>query len=208
MNNKKVSIIVIIVLIIGAGYFIYANSLQPRPLCWPYCPGMTNQDREDIQKSAFEAETKDWKTYTNDSEKYSVKYPSSWFLDFSYPKFVFITSYDPSTRNSDLQTEPFSSHLNKQDIKIVISTFIRLASDVIIESIYADPKSWTDLLINPKLIYVDGMEAVTGEDGETSNIRRVILMNSGKAYLIDYTPLDSNLVDEFNKILSTFKFTK
>lgn len=57
-NSQKggvgVWLIIIVVIAAGAYYFFSRSGVN---LCWPYCPGMTDQDREEIKKSALEAKT-------------------------------------------------------------------------------------------------------------------------------------------------------
>ena|SRR3989344_1894602 len=58
-NNQKGFIVplliaVIALLVIGGGAYYFFQ--QKKAVCWPYCPGMTDQDREDIKKSALEAQ--------------------------------------------------------------------------------------------------------------------------------------------------------
>lgn len=70
MNKKLISgIVIVIVVVVGIAYF---NSFVAKPICWPYCENMTDQDREKIKESA----TADWKTYTNSIDGYSFDYPS------------------------------------------------------------------------------------------------------------------------------------
>jgi hypothetical protein len=53
--NKKIILGIIIGLLVVAGVTYYF-SRTGGVLCWPYCPGMTDQDREEIKESAFESE--------------------------------------------------------------------------------------------------------------------------------------------------------
>jgi len=77
-----VLLVVIAVLVIG-GFFVYKETT--RQVCWPYCPGMTDQDREEIKKSALDAQTVNWKTYENQKYGIEFKYPSTHIvLDQSY----------------------------------------------------------------------------------------------------------------------------
>lgn len=84
MNKKQglapVVIILIVVVIIAGGYFTYQSFFKPAPLCWPYCPGMTDQDREVIKESALKAETASWKTYNNEKYGFEFRYPSDWVI--------------------------------------------------------------------------------------------------------------------------------
>jgi hypothetical protein len=75
MNKKIIWGIVIILLVVLIGIAYYIFSYPKGNLCWPYCPGMTDQDREVIKKSALEDETANWKTYSDNN--FSIKYPSN-----------------------------------------------------------------------------------------------------------------------------------
>lgn len=54
--NKKIILGVVIAIIVIAGGFTYYVLSPKGNLCWPYCSGMTDQDREDIKKSVLEAQ--------------------------------------------------------------------------------------------------------------------------------------------------------
>ncbi len=53
--NKKIilGVVVGLAVIAGAAYYVFYPKGN---ICWPYCPGMTDKDREDIKKSASEAQ--------------------------------------------------------------------------------------------------------------------------------------------------------
>ena len=53
---KKIVIILVILLVVIGGWFSYKYLFTTKFTCWPYCPNMTDQDRENIKKSAKEAE--------------------------------------------------------------------------------------------------------------------------------------------------------
>ena len=57
INSQKGGVglwlLLIIIVAAGAYYFLRSGS----NLCWPYCPEMTDQDREEIKKSMLEAQT-------------------------------------------------------------------------------------------------------------------------------------------------------
>lgn len=56
--NKKILITVgiLVILGIGAWFFFILIYFQKGPICWPYCPGMTDDDREKIKEQMREAE--------------------------------------------------------------------------------------------------------------------------------------------------------
>ncbi len=86
---KKLIWGIIIVVVIIAG-LVYYNSYLAKPVCWPYCENITDQDREKIKESALNAATANWKIYKFNGSSYiqsgpiSFKYPSDWVLDTTY----------------------------------------------------------------------------------------------------------------------------
>ena len=78
--KKKIifGIIIGLLMVVGVVYYI----LYPKGnVCWPYCQGMTDQDRDDIKKSTLDAQTINWKTFYWDSNNISFKYPTNWKVD-------------------------------------------------------------------------------------------------------------------------------
>jgi hypothetical protein len=151
--------------------------------------------------------TADWKMYSNTSEKYSLKYPTNWYLYDSYdPKMVTITNVELL----DGRDGPGSP----EDIYIGVNTNIDLLQNETLESLASRAG-----LSNTRSILVDGIKAIrghivyTGEDesgyyqkGELSG-DRVLFIHNGKGYQIVYSPYGSKFVSTFDQILSTFKFT-
>ncbi|MFA6553896.1 MAG: hypothetical protein WCS89_00090 [Candidatus Paceibacterota bacterium] len=69
---------IVVILVVGV---VYYSTQRKQSYCWPYCPNMTDQDREIIKNQMREAtstnpDTASWKTYTNPVFGYSFKYPS------------------------------------------------------------------------------------------------------------------------------------
>ena len=86
--NKKIILGATTIIVLIAGVFTYHYLSEKQLICWPYCPGMTDKDREDIKKSALETDTDSWKTYTFNGDSpylssvFDFKYPPDWKLDF------------------------------------------------------------------------------------------------------------------------------
>lgn len=78
MKKKVILGIVIGLLVVVIAGVLYYISYPKGNLCWPYCSGMTDQDRKDIKKTALEAGTAEWKTYTNTKYGFEFKYPINW----------------------------------------------------------------------------------------------------------------------------------
>lgn len=82
--------IIILAVLLGGGYSTYHYFSTSRSFCWPYCPGMTDQDRETIKKSAREVQTANWKTYRNDKYGFEFRYPAIFekVTDKVYIKYI------------------------------------------------------------------------------------------------------------------------
>jgi len=89
MQNQKgitslVGIIIILAVAIVAFGGVFAYQYLSKSTCWPYCPNMTDKDREQIKK---DASTAGWKTYTSTKYGYKIsfQYPQDWKLaEYSY----------------------------------------------------------------------------------------------------------------------------
>lgn len=157
-------------------------------------------------------ETVNWKTYSN--ADFSLKYPATWYLETSSHGFIHITNYDSSLIPGS------GAPISPENIWIDISTYPpgkynNFSANETVES-------WVNKmgLSDKQNILVDGIKAVrgriiyTGEEesgyfkkGESSGDSVNVIYNS-KGYEIGYSPYGSKLIATFDKILSTFKFTK
>ena len=73
--NKKIWITIGIIILVTLSWFFYSAS--KKQYCWPYCPEMTNEDREEIKESALDASIKDWKTYEDGKFGFKINYPTT-----------------------------------------------------------------------------------------------------------------------------------
>lgn len=81
MKKVIISLVIILTLIVIGGWYL----LRPMSVtCWPYCPGMTDQDREQIKQSALGLDPADWQLYKD------FKYG----FEFSYPKSLTLNTVD------------------------------------------------------------------------------------------------------------------
>ena len=83
MKTKKSKIIIIslliLVVLIAAGFALNSYlKASAKPLCWPYCPNMTDQDRIEIKQQMINAQIVNWKTYRNDKYGFTLMYPQDW----------------------------------------------------------------------------------------------------------------------------------
>ncbi|MBP9701500.1 MAG: hypothetical protein KBD47_00780 [Candidatus Pacebacteria bacterium] len=84
MKLKTLTVIIIVVLLIG-GWFAYKNLSGGSTICWPYCPGMTDQDRDEIKKSVMQTGN----TYQNKVHDFEFKYPSEYTQEETKTATVF-----------------------------------------------------------------------------------------------------------------------
>jgi len=52
--KTKILILLVLIILLVVGYFTFFKNNGP--FCWPYCPNMTDEDREEIKKQANEAQ--------------------------------------------------------------------------------------------------------------------------------------------------------
>ncbi len=182
--NKKIWITIGIIILVTIGWFFYSAS--KKQYCWPYCPEMTNEDREEIKESALDSSIKDWGTYEDDSFGFSFKYPK----EIGEPERVNL--------DSTVKTVFFE----KQDgVHLALYSGIYYQDKLHNKS----PRSFEELMSDNDVktpINISGKEAIRldySQDGSYVFIKLDnsgnILEISGSAYYID-------------KILPTFKFTK
>lgn len=133
--------------------------------------------------------TKNWKVYTNNNFRYSFKYPPDWIFpqqevygSVPYGNRVLIS---PPTTNGKFDQFNISVYILDETPEIV--------------------EYWKNNLMNPKKTLVDGFEGRTGNLYSASSISTVINHNS-KIWDISASPENSDKIDTYFQILSTFKF--
>lgn len=196
MNKKRglapVVIILIVVVIIAGGYFTYQSFFKPASLCWPYCPGMSDQDREVIKESALKAGTANWKTYNNEKYGFEFKYPSHRAVTISNQYIIYV-GYDAKYLQGNDATYPFRIEKYPGTLEKFISAF---------ENSGGLPEF--NVILKSELFSIG---STTGKKLLTNNA------SDSPIYYIFINKDDSNLVisyrgKEEEEILSTFKFTK
>ena len=55
-KKQKIVLLIIIAILILGGVLCYYLTKPMHTICWPYCPGMSDRDRENIKKAALEAQ--------------------------------------------------------------------------------------------------------------------------------------------------------
>lgn len=53
--KKSLLIIIVAILVLLAGVLCYAYFFKSRSICWPYCSGMSDEDREEIKEEMRKA---------------------------------------------------------------------------------------------------------------------------------------------------------
>lgn len=188
-------ILVIIVVLAGVGYFTYKRL---------HTQSSTTQSTID---------TSNWKTYTNTKYHYSIEYPGDWtyrefpdtqtgagFRPANQPNDLSheYISIDRIERLSDLQALPFEEYVKKGAIE-EIQNFQSLASikqAVTDTGLIGYTTTWTVLTMNGVPGQTHLSTPITYFDTKDAN-GDTIQVDSDNAHL-----------DIYNKMLSTFTFTK
>lgn len=152
--------------------------------------------------------TSNWKIYQNILGKYSVKYPTNWYIDTSTPSAT-IANYDWSVGGGN------DAPISPENIVISITMYPNF-------SVSETVASWANRigLSSKRDIFVDGIKAIRGrkiytgqeesgyyQKGELSG-DYVLVVYNGTGYQITYSPYGSKFANTFDQILSIFKFTK
>lgn len=203
--NKKIIWGIIAVLVILVVFLVYKD--VNRKVCWPYCPGMTDQDREvikqqmiDAQNSSATTSASDWKTYVRQN-----------MYTFTYPKYADI----------------------KENNNVVTDTAVVLTSDLMNSfevTTYPEPKpvfcannpyknmagikgiSYTEDKVNKDgNEYRHLHETDSSQGTQTITEDRYYILRNNVCYMIiakTSNTANTSVVNDVSKIFSSFKFTK
>ncbi|GEM_PF-7109020 len=145
----------------------------------------------------------DWKTYTNTTYQYSLKYPNNLSVELFCEK-----NDEILISTSHIDCAPGSYGINTFRIvvynKDILNSLLRPGID---EQGEIDP-STTFRDNNIKIEGINGKEVTwINKQGEII-YQQVILVTNGKTYRIENIPVSNfkNATQTFNQILSTFKF--
>ena len=196
---------VLIVIVIGIFYFFF---YKLQPVCWPYCPSMTDEDRENIKESI----TQDWKTYRNGNVGFTFSYPTNWEEGTFGRDDEFINILNGQNQIEARLLGPFKCKCTDKELEQI------LVSDVIYDGSGKHPQSineFTKITIANNQFYkirTSRFEGTLSYNYYLPKDNRVLVL-SFTSQGVAWT--DPNLDEEsdsthvvLKQILSTFKFTK
>ncbi len=188
--------VIIAAIVLGGGYAVYEFS-KPKLICWPYCSGMTDQDREDIKKSVLDAQTANWKTYRNEKYGFEVAYPATWFIQDNLSETTCCLNI---TNTMSLSERP-----KPDEVKIQIQRYTKSAATGLREFVVNSDSRGTTME-NFAISDIQGIKTNALGDGvyflPQSDMAGVRIIVFGGPE----TP--ASIRQQIDKILSTFRFTK
>lgn len=236
MSNQKGNIIFIILGIIaaaiiagGAGYFVakkqaqkeeskeQARTYQQQQIQQQEQKSISEITEQKIQQSEVKDETADWKIYRNEKYGFNVKYPSNWsYQENTIARFGARYKYQALFQNK-FDDPLFKGFAVKVYDNIAINFTDELSADKpIVEScmpnlvnaiIGANNYSAIEIYFNDNPCYKETYFYSIQKENYRYNI--IPLPERGIEYLsYDGKKEVQNSLPEFDKILSTFKFTK
>lgn len=188
MNQKRIAPILIVILItatILGGYLIYQKQTQPSL---------------DPQYSISIDRQNNLKTYTNKKAGFSVQYPIN-YQDSAGDDFLTLDDKKISKMNSDCIDRP------NFRIELYIEPTTEVSAQDIAQKRKNDDKTWAGEIIKQSEIVVSSIQASTTEWrlGKCQDGVSIDIVHNGYHIEIDKYP-PKGQENEFNQILSTFKF--
>lgn len=203
MNKQKgfapILIVVIITVLVG-GYLIYQN----QPKLTPTSTAQFTSAPTSTPKSTNSAKTANWKTYINLDKLYSLEYPAD----------TFNIKEENLTANSACKTELLMSDK-------ATGFPDKYQGIIVLDVCKADSKFFPQMsfgnitgsetqqnMINNNVAYSKIGEATFEKLGSRVTVKRVVSYKNGYVYSFDlrFIPGSKDYTQEFNQILSTFKF--
>src|SRR6266436_794997 len=208
----KILIVVILVLVVGstAAYLLGTRKNQPIYLT-PQTPAphalasiylsptllLTNADQAKL--------TATWKTYTNQANKFEVKYPPTWVIDTSHLANTVstVTFSSPDLKYStDSGFPSYGATINinseKTNLHDLDELYAQIAGDKFTK------------VSSKNYIVLDGVKGLRLQVGgvETPDGIDVHFIYHGNHYTLQFWEIRTNYSQVFNQVLSTFTFTE
>ena len=204
MNQKGISSIVIIliivgVLVIGGLFWYYQKTLQiiSQPV-----PQVTPTD-----------ETANWQTYQNDEYGFELNYPKDWSVDEGCQKLGTLDSDSTRTCFRNSFGEPKSTD---EVVLLILKKKYSSIDDYLNAQLEAAKKELGEGKVSFSKEKIDKGYKVTAKfpysgDGSTASLTDIILMEQDQIFILRQVyPKECQLAqcEVLNQILSTFKFIK
>lgn len=198
--------ILLLLLIGGGGYFYFMNSQKPELKVMPVPtikPLPTNKPTPIASSAATASVSADWKTYTNSPYRFSLQYPSDFAIGSETSSEI---TFGEQAQNGIIQyltiiTAP-TKLTNYKELKSCSSTAEETTLPCIAKEGWQQKKPITDML-------VDGKNAVSFYlVGGVDNAFHIVQITNDPKIELKMNVAGGGLESTFNKILSTFKFTK
>ena len=217
-----IAIVILVVIGGGAYFYVYNNKVEAptntqEPVACAMdameCPdgswvGRTGPNCEFAECPAVQGQTANWKTYINTQYGFEIKYPNNWFMrnisqelpgiELSPISFQELDKYNLATTGKDISSVEFSESFAR--FKNVIK--INVKNDL-------PPKTCES---NPPQIQKVKIGDIIGcrEEGYTNwtIVNLSLPLPDKNLSLLINTTNENEYLDVFDKVVSTFKFTK
>jgi hypothetical protein len=149
--------------------------------------------------------TADWKTYISDDNKFSIKYPSNWYLNKT--NMCPLSCIDISDVSNSLDMSFYTSHKGHTSVAVNENNGVMLTNFPYLQTVQNDLQK----ISNPNpTIKKFSINSYTGIRGETSDpsmgIGEAVYLSNPKGGWVSIIKfVDDNRI--FDQILSTFRFT-
>lgn len=198
--------VLLAVILIGVGFFAWINSSQSKtetavPVAETSTPATAVVTPATTPTTVS---TADWKTYTNTTYSYSIKYPSDWYLYDSNNKDVRVQP--KQAYSGPVANEPIPGP-DSNAFEVIVSSTTKSLTDAANVASNGMGKTRTSIIIGgqPGIL---GTTTCADNPGVGCDAPTWLVVYKGYQYLISSNlGYDSNKTD-FEAILSTFQFTK
>lgn len=192
INSKipLIAAIVLVIVMIGLISYVLAAKTKPTSQSPTISPSLT-------QPSPTIDPTANWETYVNPVYGYSVKYPPDWTN----------ANYCQGCTNADPVNHKVGRFFNidgTNKTAIVLEIIPTTSTTYEIQTNIIKNYSWSNKIVEN--IYIDGSPGMKMLGNDTVNLKKAAALFQREQYIYKLQTW-GNQVDEFDKILSTFKFT-